>query len=539
MTFEEFVSYFPKITKTAKGYMVKCPAHEDGSASLALARSNDGGVLVKCFAGCDAKAITGALGLTLKDLFAGSTTPERVVLPPSRVVFKEEPPKEKATIEKIYSYTDPLGRELYQALRLKPKSFRQRHMEGDKWVWTMDGVERVLYRLPEVIKSQQVWIVEGEKDADNLSALGFCATCNVGGAGKWLDGYTESLVGKEIILCGDNDDAGQKHIQIVFDSISIKVKSVRIVKMPSTVKDVSDYIPTFSNPQGAVDALKDLLSAAIPHIGGISLPVYSMADLEAGYRKQVSQSDTVSLDLSHWIEDFRHHIRPLIPGELALIIGDTGTGKTAILQNLAMNTKLKSLLFEMELPPELLFERFFAIKSNTPCRDIEEEFRNPEKFGEKAIMAQFPNIFICPESRLTLERLETLIIKSELKIGEKPVLVLIDYVQLMQGTGSRYEKTSNVAEGLRTVARSTRTIIVITSQIGRNSSEEIGLHSAKDSGALENSASLVIGATRDEKNAGLLRLKVLKSTKGGAGFEAVCKFQCDTMTIKRATPMDL
>ena len=63
----------------------------------------------------------------------------------------------------------------------------------------MEGVERVLYNLPAVTKSQEGWICEGEKDADNLTALGYVATCNVGGAGKWLDGYTESLKGKDVV----------------------------------------------------------------------------------------------------------------------------------------------------------------------------------------------------------------------------------------------------------------------------------------------------------------------------------------------------
>ena len=51
----------------------------------------------------------------------------------------------------------------------------------------MQGVERVLYRLPEVLAAGEVWVVEGEKDADSLAALGIVATCNAGGAGKWSE----------------------------------------------------------------------------------------------------------------------------------------------------------------------------------------------------------------------------------------------------------------------------------------------------------------------------------------------------------------
>ena len=51
------------------------------------------------------------------------------------------------------------------------------------------GVRRVPYRLPELIEALAneylIVIVEGEKDAENLRALGVPATTNCGGANKW------------------------------------------------------------------------------------------------------------------------------------------------------------------------------------------------------------------------------------------------------------------------------------------------------------------------------------------------------------------
>ena len=138
---------------------------------------------------------------------------------------------------------------------------------------------------------------------------------------------------------------------------------------------------------------------------------------------------------------------------------------------------------------------------------------------------------------MSLEKLEALILRSELKIGEKPALVLIDYVQLLQGEGSRYEKTSNVAEGLKVLAKSTKTIIIVASQVGRSTKEDgMTLHSAKDSGALENSAGLVIGAVKDGEDK--MILKILKSTKGGAGAEIVCNFDGSKMKITQHTGID-
>jgi hypothetical protein len=49
-------------------WMARCPAHADGRASLSV-RDVDGRVLVHCFAGCETRAVLGALNLRLSDLF--------------------------------------------------------------------------------------------------------------------------------------------------------------------------------------------------------------------------------------------------------------------------------------------------------------------------------------------------------------------------------------------------------------------------------------------------------------------------------------
>ena len=93
-------------------------------------------------------------------------------------------------IAAVYEYHDETGVLLYASVRFEPKAFRQGKPDGQGGLtWNMAGVRRVPYRLPELVRAAQagelVWIVEGEKDADRLAALGLVATTNVGGAGKW------------------------------------------------------------------------------------------------------------------------------------------------------------------------------------------------------------------------------------------------------------------------------------------------------------------------------------------------------------------
>jgi putative DNA primase/helicase len=91
-------------------------------------------------------------------------------------------------IVNTYDYCDEQGELLFQVVRFDPKDFRQRRPDGNGgWIWQVKGARQVPYRLKELIAAPldtSIFVVEGEKDADNLGMLGLVATCNAGGAAK-------------------------------------------------------------------------------------------------------------------------------------------------------------------------------------------------------------------------------------------------------------------------------------------------------------------------------------------------------------------
>lgn len=519
----------------------KCPFHEDGSPSFSVDTEKG---LWHCFGGCGGGSVIDLIAMfenmnpsSVLKMF-GSKDYERTPAQFQGGDSKAE--KVKPVIDKIYSYQNALGVEVYQAIRMRPKSFRQRHPDGKGgWVWTMEGVERVLYRLPEIIKSETVAICEGEKDAENITSLGFCGTCNVGGAGKWLDGYTESITGKDVLIFGDNDKAGLDHVNLVFESIAGKARTVKIIKFSNVHKDITEYIESFKTKEEAKAAIESLVEDSHPFLKGVSLPIFTIAEMEGRYQKHVLNSEHDSLDLGKWLPKLGKKVRRLMPGELVLMMGDTGTGKTALLSNLARACKpLPTLMFELELPGELLFERFVAAEMQMACKEVESEYKKGSGAGQEVLSKAFPHLFLCWESRQTIENLEHLIHRAELKIGERPKVVILDYVQLLKGKGSnRRERIANIAEDLKVIAKTTRTIIVIASQVSRPNSDdpEITLHDAKEAGELENSSGLVLGAWRDPEDKKKLHLKILKNTKGYAGDEILCDFDGATMRITQST----
>jgi 5S rRNA maturation endonuclease (ribonuclease M5) len=435
-------------------------------------------------------------------------------------------------VVKTYDYTDEQGNLIYQVVRYEPKDFRQRKPDGKGgWDWSMEGVTRVLYRLASVLKAQLVVCAEGEKDCDTLVELGFVATCNVGGAEKWLGAYSDFLAGKDIIIVPDNDEKGVSHAKIIADSLEDKANSIKVVAMPKPYKDSTEFVQAQPDKLKAAEAIREMFEKA-PHTLK-PLPLFSIQELERMYTKFQEQPGTNSISLGNFLPSF-NAMRPFIPGEVIMLIASTGVGKTVVAQKIAISASpLPTLFFELELPPELLFERFAQMKNNCDGDEVANYYRVFSK-PVSDTFSDLQHVLVCPESGLSPERIEKFIERSALKFGRRPVLVIVDYLGLVRAKGkTRYEITSDAAESLRVIARRTNTVVFSTVQISRPDKKseglEVGLYDAKDSGSIENSASLVLGAWRPDRDT--LMLKVLKNTKGMTGRTVECNFNGATMSI--------
>ena len=181
----------------------------------------------------------------------------------------------------IYDYLDENGKLLHQTLRYDPKRFLQsrpaapgeyaggkqakRDKQGRWWLWTLHGWRTVLYNLPQILAAlpeAKIYIVEGERDADNLNAaflreqrITMATTCPMG-AGKWRAHYNESLNGRHAVLVPDFDEPGRLHMQAVGTAIYGIAASVSIVnwhelwpertlQAASAKVDISDYLEAF------------------------------------------------------------------------------------------------------------------------------------------------------------------------------------------------------------------------------------------------------------------------------------------------------
>lgn len=155
--------------------------------------------------------------------------------------------KARRRIVKTYEYTDETGMHLYEVVRYEPKEFRtRRRLPDGSTSWSLAGVRRVLYCLPKIPEALEdfIFVVEGEKDADTLQALGFFATCCQGSANGWLPEFGETLRGHKVCIVPDNDRAGLEYADVVAKSIDGKAAAWRILHLPDLPEkgDVTDFV---------------------------------------------------------------------------------------------------------------------------------------------------------------------------------------------------------------------------------------------------------------------------------------------------------
>lgn len=265
----------------------RCIVHSDQHPSLSISNGDNGKLLVKCHTGCAQSAL-------VDELKSRGLWPEGQPVPKLRVHRggKEDqngaysvPDRRNGSGEvAVYDYRDETGTVLYQAVRFEPKVFRQRRvLEDGSKAWGLEGVRLVLYRLPELLAADpffNVFVVEGEKDADRLASLGLVATTSAMGAGKWRDEYAEFLRDRQVVVIPDNDRVGREHADTVVTSLVGVAASVKLLTLEGLPDkgDVSDWLDA-----GHSDYDLEARAAAVEPLGKPrpEYPIRTLAELMA------------------------------------------------------------------------------------------------------------------------------------------------------------------------------------------------------------------------------------------------------------------
>lgn len=314
-------------SKSGDNWSCRCPAHDDRRSSLSITEKQDGKLLVHCHAGCDQALVISEL--KARNLWPSIARPTPTALPPPVQISIGAG---RGQISATYNYTDEHGELLYQAVRYEPKDFRQRAPNPDgTWRWFIKGVQRVLYRLPEVLaavaEGRTVYICEGEKDVEAARALGLVATCNAMGAdngtgNKWLPEFGEVFRAASVVVVPDQDEPGERHAEWVIHTLKGVAKTVK-VSCPASGKDLADWIEA-----GATVA--DIEAAAVDAFDTVTGDDISLA-VEKKPSLFVDVGDLIdNLKPIDWlVEDY------VEKDSLSLIFSPPSSGKSFILVDIA------------------------------------------------------------------------------------------------------------------------------------------------------------------------------------------------------------
>ena len=328
MTYEEVLSHFKIQNRYRDKAQCICPAHQDKEASLTISRGDKGTVLF-CHARCPTEKILNTVGLKMTDLFDEP-------LQKSNERWRSfVEGREQRQIESVYEYVDLSGQYAFTRLRLAGKKFIYGRMEGDRFRYGLNGVKREdipavycngLSKLKKAISDgARVFYAEGEKDVNTLNSRGLIGvTC--GAAGDWNPDCAALFSGADVVVLADNDSSGKESARKIEKDLRKVARSVKVVVPTPDIEkgDVSDFFETHT-----VDELNKLIEDTRTET---KIRALSMSEVE---------EEPVEWLIPNYIPS----------GQISLLVGDGGQGKTSIWCNLVAGiTTGKKTILEESIP---------------------------------------------------------------------------------------------------------------------------------------------------------------------------------------------
>ncbi len=240
----------------------------------------------------------------------------------------------------------------------------------------------------------------------------------------------------------------------------------------------------------------------------------------------------------------------LHPGELLIIAGRPGMGKTALAGNIVLHVTLNgvpALLFSLEMPAESLMTRILADMSGIDSRQLRRGFVRNDQWAPLVTAAGEIGgapLFIDDKPDVTPAeiRAKARRLKAEHGLG----LLVVDYLQLMRVPGrhdTREQAVAEISRTLKAIARELEIPVIGLSQLNRavdsRPNKRPMLSDLRESGAIEQDADVIAFIYRDEvynKHAdnpdrGIAEVEIAKHRNGPPGTIRL-RFEATTQTFK-------
>ncbi len=227
-------------------------------------------------------------------------------------------------------------------------------------------------------------------------------------------------------------------------------------------------------------------------------------------------------------------------GELIIIAGRPGMGKTSfalnIAENVAIKNKLPVAVFSLEMPGVQLVQRMlssYARVDQSSMKRGDLTYDDMDKLYLALNDLKTAPIHIAETGGINVIDLRARVRRLREQVGDLG-LIVIDYVQIMSGmsegsrNSNRAQEIADISRSLKTLALELNVPIVLLSQLNRDvesrQDKRPNISDLRESGALEQDADIILLLYRDDyyneesKDKGLAEVNIAKNRSGSTGM---------------------
>jgi replicative DNA helicase len=298
------------------------------------------------------------------------------------------------------------------------------------------------------------------------------------------------------------------YAQIVREKATLR----RLIQTSNEVmaRSYQDEDPAEEILQHAEKAIFDIANQQF-HAGFSPIPpivseVYKHVEEVSNRKNPVTGLDTGFMDLDGMTAG-------LHPSDLIIVAARPGLGKTSFCLNVAANVAIRKHktvgIFSLEMSKEQLVKRLLCAEARVDSHRINTGFLNKEdwrRLSQASGDLSDTKIFVDDTASITVPEMRSKTRRLSLEHGLD--LVVVDYLQLMSGSTTRYEnrtqEISQISRGLKAIAKELSVPLIAVSQLSRAIELRSGEHrkpqlsDLRESGSIEQDADLVLFIYRED-----------------------------------------
>ncbi len=285
------------------------------------------------------------------------------------------------------------------------------------------------------------------------------------------------------------------------------------------------------------DAERDIFEVAGQQYRSGFMPIDPLVSAVYKQIEEVSNRKTLVTGVETGFTELDRMTSGFHPADLIIVAARPGLGKTSICLNIAQHVALRKQqtvgIFSLEMSKEQLVKRLLCSEAEIDSHKVNTGYLNKEdwiRLGRAAGALSRARIFIDDSAGISMVEMRSK--ARRLRLEKSLDLLIVDYLQLMSGTGQRYEnrtqEISQISRGLKSLAKELCIPVVAISQLSRAVEVRRGDHrpqlsDLRESGSIEQDADLVLFIYREEmfnpteENSGVAEVIIGKQRNGPTG----------------------